>query len=706
MQQRVMASSRRTASLLTMAPSRATASLLTMLLLMGGAAGRLLAPNSRLQHSAALTPDGDVVISWTPEEDSNSITIQVEARTRGWAAIGFSPSGGMKGADIVLGWVADGKAHIQDMHAVGNSQPREDARSDVELLGGSENDTHTVFTFRRPLRACDTEYDLSIGMDTSRVIWAVHELDPAPREGPSYHGTRRGVRSVSLDGSGQFRYPPPGASLSFRLGLDHQPIRAQETFYHCSMHRIPDFQRKVHYTGYRVRLDPVSAAYVHHFVLYACVVPDHLQEEYDEHARIHPGSQCFTPNMPPSWSLCNNVLIAWAVGGEGDMLPEHVGLPLGHQHGGSTYFMLETHYNNPDLHTGQQDSSGLELFYTSELRPMEAAVLTVGHDVTSMQLIPPGQQRFVSTGICQGGCLEKYLPSDGVAIHSVLLHSHLAGRSLVVRHLRGGRELPPLAHDTSYDFNYQQSRTPPHEPRLMPGDTLLLECGYGTADRGNITMGGFGTRQEMCLAFLTYYPSTALSKCSSKPHAGEYLEALGVRAAQLAGQELAPMDAGEMWAWAGTKKSVERLNKLASANQTKIAEASGDKESAETAASRDDWFNRAQLSAINVTAGGEAAMVTLYDYLTQQLQWDQQMTDRLQARSNGGSHFASCVPAHVSKSANYRDVLSGPHGYPEFTPRQPEVAVCTSGTSGAAAQRVLFGAALAAPLLTLGRLLL
>ncbi|XP_037069421.1 DBH-like monooxygenase protein 1, partial [Pollicipes pollicipes] len=286
----------------------------------------LLALASGLQHSAVLDPDGDVVIHWTPDDDSNAIVMHVEAKTRGWAAVGFSPNGAMTGADIVMGWV-DGIAHVQDMHAVGNSAPLLDSSNDVELLEGSENSTHTIFTFRRPLRSCDTEHDLSLGMDTTRLIWALHESDPTPGGGPSYHGTRRGVRSLSLDGSGVFRFPAPGESESFVFG--NSEVALPES---------------------RVKLDPVTAPYVHHILMFACTVPAHMHNQFDEYARSHPGSECYSKNMPPHWFFCGSITSGWAVGGEGDMLPDHVGAPLGHEHGGFTFFMLEFHYDNPRKH--------------------------------------------------------------------------------------------------------------------------------------------------------------------------------------------------------------------------------------------------------------------------------------------------------------------------------------------------------------------
>ena len=57
-----------------------------------------------------------------------------------------------------------------------------------------------------------------------------------------------------------------------------------------------------------------------------------------------------------------------AVGSEGETLPDHVGIPLGEEHGGATYFMLETHYDNPTRHQNVVDHSGLRIFYTDKLR--------------------------------------------------------------------------------------------------------------------------------------------------------------------------------------------------------------------------------------------------------------------------------------------------------------------------------------------------
>ena len=48
-----------------------------------------------------------------------------------------------------------------------------------------------------------------------------------------------------------------------------------------------------------------------------------------------------------------------------------------------------------------------------------------------------------------------------IKIFATMLHAHLAGRGVRVRHIRDGVELPPLAEDHTYDFDFQEFRAPP-----------------------------------------------------------------------------------------------------------------------------------------------------------------------------------------------------------------------------------------------------
>ena len=62
------------------------------------------------------------------------------------------------------------------------------------------------------------------------------------------------------------------------------------------------------------------------------------------------------------------------------------------------------HYDNPGLHGNVVDSSGLEILLTPHLRKYDSGLLTVGHDVTSFHIIPPGEERFTTVGHCPEIC--------------------------------------------------------------------------------------------------------------------------------------------------------------------------------------------------------------------------------------------------------------------------------------------------------------
>lgn len=124
------------------------------------------------------------------------------------------------------------------------------------------------------------------------------------------------------------------------------------------------------------------------------------------------------------------------------------------------------------------------------------------------------------------------LPSEGINIISVVLHSHLAGRRLSLKHIRQGKELPRIVQDNHFDFDYQQSHTLEKEVKVLPGDELVAECVYGTLDRKHPTLGGYAVSQEMCLAFIVHYPKTPLAACYSMTPVQDLFKTLGVLSLQ------------------------------------------------------------------------------------------------------------------------------------------------------------------------------
>lgn len=99
--------------------------------------------------------------------------------------------------------------------------------------------------------------------------------------------------------------------------------------------------------------------------------------------------------------------------------------------GGETfnpYVMLEVHYNNPELKSGNTrshyhtrgilnvkftkqfhlagfvDSSGIRFYVSDQLRDMDAGVIELGLEYTDKMAIPPKQESFSLTGYCISSC--------------------------------------------------------------------------------------------------------------------------------------------------------------------------------------------------------------------------------------------------------------------------------------------------------------
>lgn len=63
--------------------------------------------------------------------------------------------------------------------------------------------------------------------------------------------------------------------------------------------------------------------------------------------------------------------------------------------------------------------------------------------------------------------LEAEKPS-GIHVFAVLLHAHLAGRGIRLRHFRKGEEMKLLAYDDNFDFNFQEFQYLKEERTILP----------------------------------------------------------------------------------------------------------------------------------------------------------------------------------------------------------------------------------------------
>lgn len=298
------------------------------------------------------------------------------------------------------------------------------------------------------------------------------------------------------------------------------------TMYWCKIFKAPTLQRKHHIIGYEPLIGDNHTQFVHHMLLHDCELDGSIDtRRWDDFAKQN-GRPCYDADMPLEWERCFTPLAAWAVGSKGENLPDHVGLPLAANK--ASYYMLEVHFDNPHMKKAV-GTTGFRLHYTERLRPNEGGMLVAGVALSALHFIPPMQKEYKSAGYCSTECTKRVFPKQGINIVSVVMHSHLAGRKMRLRHIRGHKELSPIVEDNHYDFNYQQTRALSHEVTIMPGDGLVMECTYSTLKRSKPTLGGYSTSEEMCFAFVLHYPRTELSWCYSMPPIKYFFENLGVR---------------------------------------------------------------------------------------------------------------------------------------------------------------------------------
>ncbi|CAM9565748.1 unnamed protein product [Lampetra fluviatilis] len=521
-------------------PARMTTVVMVVVMMAVGVSCAL-DPDADLTFSTELSPD-KFHVSWA--FDSDQIVLEARVRTRGWVGLGLSSTGMMAGSDVVVGWVDSAAGtHLVDGHIEGERSLVRDASQDYKLVRLSQNDTHTVMRVVRALRTCDAN-DRDITEDTVRLIWAYSGEDPASETQIQYHGaTTRGSKSVQLLSHGSATEQPlPPDHDSFSLAFDKYTIPTVSTYYACKLVSLPKLSKKNHL----IKVEPIvqagNEAFVHHILVYVCL--DNVNASH-----VGVTHQCYHPNMPDSFSTCTSVLAAWAIGGGTFDYPPEAGYSLGAQ-GDPKMVLIEMHYDNPGLVSNVIDSSGLRFYVTPQLRAYDAGVLQAGVGVNNLHFVPPGASSYTSYGVCptqgfatidhNGTSLRDAMPrprgvmlgreatqSGELKVFASLLHAHLLGRAVQLRHYRAGKQIDELGRDMGYDFNFQETRYLKKLVSVMPGDFIITECLYNSKDKATTTTGGLSTQEEMCLGFLHYYPKVNVSQCLSVVNMTELAPALG-----------------------------------------------------------------------------------------------------------------------------------------------------------------------------------
>ncbi|KAK3732360.1 hypothetical protein QZH41_018734, partial [Actinostola sp. cb2023] len=344
-------------------------------------------------HFAALDPDEKIKLYWSVDKPSKTVSFALDAATAGWVGFGISTGQGkMNQADMVIGWVKNGKVFLTDRHGDGH-YPKLDDHNDYKLISGEESNGRTILKFSRMIDTCDKQ-------------------------------------------DRKLEYSVP----------------AKDTTYHCSVHKIPDLKERKHVVRTETVVQPGNEGVVHHIIITVCDdnLPDHL---------LNTSYDCNDfANMPLRVIKCRtgSMVSGWAIGGGPFNYPDHVGLAIGSDYIGK-HFVMEIHYDNPDQRNGK-----VKGLFTLALREN---ILQCNAIV--LQNSP--------------------LPDKGIKLFASALHTHLAGRAVWTQHVRDGVELPEIARDDNYDFNFQDIFFLKKEIDFKPGDDFIQNCIYNTMDRSKPT---------------------------------------------------------------------------------------------------------------------------------------------------------------------------------------------------------------------------
>jgi len=208
----------------------------------------------------------------------------------------------------------------------------------------------------------------------------------------------------------------------------------------------------------------------------------------------------------------------WAPGDLPLVLPPNVGTPLGVN--GFKSFRLQIHYDNPERKDNIIDNSGVRLYYTSKKREFDLGVFQTGDPLIGLfnQPTVTNETASISQHVfdCPSTCTEENLPQEQNQPITVIrehLHMHKTGISMKNDQLRNDTVIRTGAVDY-WDFNQQGNFGVIQEPfQILPGDGFRTTCTYSRTHRQDKeTVFGLASDNEMCIAFLFYYPRVLINR--------------------------------------------------------------------------------------------------------------------------------------------------------------------------------------------------
>jgi hypothetical protein len=282
------------------------------------------------------------------------------------------------------------------------------------------------------------------------------------------------------------------AEGSFEIRAVDYPIKAKETEYvnFCFSREdilaqgVPDVD-KLSFIGFEPIIDEDAVAMVHHFIVKTS-------------ANTNDG---MSQNCGGDFRFLSEMAYGWATGEGPEALADNLGVPFGGINGIQS-FKLVVHYNNPDRIPGVLDSSGVRFYYTTQPREFDVGYMELGDPFLRLNGVSVGSGLSSHTFRCPSSCTSLLVkPEQPLTVIRETIHMHKTGVAAVNEQIRGGEVVRAGVVDF-YNFDQQGNQNVQQEPyQLLAGDSFNTVCYY--QDGAEF---GRSSQQEMCIAFIRYYP--------------------------------------------------------------------------------------------------------------------------------------------------------------------------------------------------------
>merc|ERR1719210_72807 len=433
------------------------------------------------------------------------------ATNKGFVGFGLNPRNpSMRNADIVIcRQYTAGEVTANDFFAWRNAMPQPDGREDWDTLKGGivqgGGSPVTWCELKRARETCEPQLDYQAFAKNTPIFGLIAYSQPsAVNDMLSYHGPdQKKIFSLVLDGTGGAGNSLPANTKVMKIVSPTVPVPTAAGSYACSYHvlPIPDKAKDYHIIQWKATWDKRSPAYAagvqHHVDVNACTqAPPGVRHGQDFDCK-------------KGMTYCSETFLTGVnqYSPDGQVLDSDAGIAIG---GSNTVgVMMSRHFYNPKGKPGVFDGNcQMSISYIDTLRPNNFLMYLV---TTTHIKVPAATNEYVVPSLCPSECTQRLIGTT--EIRNVGFHLHGAGTMGILKLIRDGRELPPIATVKPWDPAASDTRV---KRNVYPGDMLKFECHYTNGGSKPIPYGE-SLSDEMCVATLSVVGPGTMKMCADLP---------------------------------------------------------------------------------------------------------------------------------------------------------------------------------------------